>query len=278
MKVAITGASGFIGTSLRSRFSSYVVIDRDLSVRGIEQKLRGVDAVINLAGAPIIKRWTRSYKNILFNSRISTTHRLTEAMNRMDNGCHLISASATGIYPQGRACDENCPETASDFLGNLASRWEQEAMRYQGPVCIMRLGVVLGPEGGALAKMLPAFRLGLGGPVGRGDMITSWIDIEDLVRAFEFVIQHKRTGVFNAVAPNPVTNAEFSKALAAVLRRPAFLPVPVPMLRLLYGEAASVLSGSWEVYPRHLTEEGFQFCYPVIQESLKHLLGSYDKL
>lgn len=277
MKIAITGASGFIGTRLRSRFSSYVVIDRDLSVIETEKKLRGVDAVINLAGAPIIKRWTKSYKNILYNSRISTTARLTEAMNRVGNGCHLVSASATGIYPQGRACDENCPETASDFLGNLASRWEQEATRYHGPVSIMRLGVVLGPEGGALARMLPAFRTGFGGPVGRGDMITSWIDIEDLVRAFEFVIQHKYTGVFNAVAPNPVANAEFSRVLAGVLRRPAFLSVPVPMLRLLYGETAYVLAGSWEVYPRRLIKEGFQFRYPDIQESMRHLLGSDDE-
>ena len=272
MKIAFTGASGFTGTRLRSRFSSHVVIDRGLSVNEIEQKLRGVDAVINLAGAPIIKRWTKSYKNVLYNSRISTTHRLTEAMNRVGSGCHLVSASATGIYPQGRACDENCPDTADDFLGNLALRWEQEALRYGGPVTILRLGVVLGPEGGALSKMLPPFRLGLGGPVGRGNMMTSWIDIEDLLRSVEFVLEQGLTGIFNAVAPNPVTNAEFSQSLASTLGRPALLPVPVSVLRLLYGEAASVLAGSWEIYPGRLQEAGFKFRFPDIDSSLSHLL------
>ncbi len=189
MKVAITGASGFVGTRVRSRFTSHVVIDRDLSVSEIEQRLRGVDAVINLAGAPIIKRWSRSYKDVLYQSRISTTGRLAEALNRTDRNIHLVSASATGIYPEHMACDETCTETANDFLGKLARDWEQQAMLYRGPVSIMRLGVVLGPEGGALSKMLPVFRLGLGGPVGNGGMITSWIDIEDLLRAFEFVIR-----------------------------------------------------------------------------------------
>ena len=272
MKIAITGARGFIGNRLRNSFHDHVILDRDLSVSELERKLDGADAVINLAGAPIIKRWTASYKDILRKSRIDTTARVVEAMNRIGSGCHLVSASATGIYPQGRACDEEYPERARDFLGTLAEEWEQQAMRYQGPVTILRLGVVLGPEGGALSKMLLPFRLGVGGPIGSGRMVMSWIDIDDLVRMFEFVLEKGLTGIVNAVSPNPVTNLEFSRALARVLRRPAFLPVPVAMLRLIFGEAASVLAGSWEVYPKNLIKAGYPFQYPTIQESLSHLL------
>ncbi len=273
MKIAITGARGFIGNRLRNRFHDHVILDRDLSVSELEQKLDGADAVINLAGAPIIKRWTASYKDILRKSRIDTTARVVEAMNRIGSGCHLVSASATGIYPQGRACDEECSERARDFLGDLAEEWEQQAMRYQGPVTILRLGVVLGPEGGALSKMLLPFRLGVGGPIGSGRMVMSWVDISDLVRMFEFVLDRGLTGIVNAVSPNPVTNLEFSRALARVLRRPAFLPVPVPMLSLVFGEAASVLASSWEVYPKRLVETGYVFEYPTIHESLNHLLS-----
>jgi uncharacterized protein (TIGR01777 family) len=273
MKIAITGAGGFIGNRLRNRFHDHVILDRDLSVSELEQKLAGAGAVINLAGAPIIKRWTTPYKDILRKSRIDTTARVVDAMNRTGNTCHLVSVSATGIYPQGRACDEECPERAHDFLGDLAQEWEQEAMRYQGPVTILRLGVVLGPDGGALSKMLLPFRLGVGGPIGSGRMVMSWVDISDLVRMFEFVLDNALTGIFNAVAPNPVTNREFSRTLAGALARPAFLPVPVPVLRLIYGEAASVLAGSWEIYPKRLIETGYVFQYPTIQESLNHLLS-----
>ncbi len=272
MKIALTGARGFTGTRLRALFPNHVIIDRNDPPGVIMQKLHGVKAVINLAGAPIIRRWTRRYRKVLWESRVNTTARLVSAMNSMEGECHLVSASATGIYPCNMACDESCSHRADDFLGRLAGAWEQEAVKYRGKVSVMRFGVVLGPEGGALAKMLPLFRAGLGGVIGNGQMITSWIDIDDLTRAVSFVIEKGATGTFNAVSPEPVTNADFTRQLARVLRRPAVLPVPLFLLRLVYGEAASVLAGSWEVYPARLLEAGFRFRYPEIAASLEHLL------
>jgi uncharacterized protein (TIGR01777 family) len=272
MKVVITGAGGFIGSHLKASFKKYETIPRNCSTYEITARLEGADAVINLAGAPIIKRWTKQYKRILWDSRIETTKRLVMAMNQTGAKYHLVSISATGIYPQGRPCNEKCPDSSDDFLGQLAKQWEKEAMRYNGPLTILRLGVVFGKEGGALAKMLPPFKMCLGGPIGRGEMITSWIDIDDLVQVFRFIIDNKLVGIFNAVSPHPVSNAEFTRHLASALRRPAFLPVPPPLLELLFGEAASVLTGSWEVYPENLMKAGFEFQYPTVKESIKHLL------
>ena len=272
MKIALTGARGFIGTRLRRFFPRHVIIDRNDAEEEIRHKLHGVRAVVNLAGAPIIRRWSRRYRRVLWDSRVNTTEWLVSVMNSMEGEFHLVSVSATGIYPCNMACDESCSHKAHDFLGRLADAWEQEALKYRGKVSIMRLGVVLGPEGGALAKMLPVFRAGLGGVIGNGQMITSWIDIDDLTRAISFVIEKGAAGIFNAVSPEPVTNAEFTRQLAHVLRRPAVLPVPLFMLRLVYGEAASVLAGSWEVYPARLLEAGFRFRYPDIVTSLEHLL------
>lgn len=271
MKYAMTGASGFVGTALQRAFGACVRIGRDDDSDTLRQKLEGVDVVINLAGAPILSRWTESYQKILMDSRIGTTRRLVEEVNRSEVG-HLISTSAIGIYPDDQACDEECTEASKDFLGELAQRWEEEARACTKLTTILRLGVVLGKEGGALAKMLPPFKLGLGGPVGDGSMMTSWIDLDDLVSIYRFVIDEKLEGVFNAVAPKPVSNAVFTKALGKVLHRPTIFPVPVMVLRLMYGDGASVLTGSKEIYPKALMEAGFTFDYAEIGASLEHLL------
>ncbi len=273
MRVAITGAGGFIGSRVRNRFKDHVTIQRYHTTDDVVRILRQTDVVINLAGAPIIKRWTRSYKQVLRQSRLDTTAKVIRALNSAGGERLLISASATGIYPQGKACDEACHQYTDDFLGRLASDWEAAALKYRGPVAIFRLGMVLGPEGGALSKMLLPFRLGLGGPIGSGRMIMSWIDAEDLMDAFAFVMEKGLSGIFNAVSPTPVTNAEFTRCLANIIRRPAFLHVPPLILKLLYGQAASVMTGSWEVYPARLLMMGYEFCYPDLHGSLVHLLG-----
>ncbi|WP_373071761.1 TIGR01777 family oxidoreductase [Sulfurimonas sp.] len=272
MKVALTGASGFVGSYLLERFTDYVVIDRKDSEDDILKKLDGVDVVFNLAGAPIIKRWSEPYKKTLILSRIDTTNKLVNAINKSDVK-HFISASAIGAYPDNEKYDESYTEYADDFLGSLTKEWESEAIRCNKPTAIIRFGVILGSRGGALKQMLTPFKLGVGGIIGNGKMMTSWIDVYDLVNIYSFIIEHKLTGVFNATSPNPVTNYEFTKTLGSVIHRPTFLPIPIFALKLMYGDGASALTGSKEVYPKALIDAGFEFQYKTIKDSLEHLLN-----
>lgn len=272
MKVALTGASGFVGTALKSHFKKCVVIDRQDDIPMIVKKLEEVDVVVNLAGAPIIKRWSDPYKKILLSSRIESTERLVRAVNQ-SNVKHFISTSAIGIYPDDQKCDESCTQIADDFLGELAHKWEEEALLCDKPTTILRFGVILGKDGGALAQMLTPFKWGVGGIIGNGKMMTSWIAMEDLIRIYQFVIDKQLTGVYNAVSPNPVTNYVLTKALGKVLHRPTILPIPEFALRIMYGEASSVLTGSKEVYPTALQEKGFVFEYTDIEKALKHQLA-----
>ncbi|MBD3789466.1 MAG: TIGR01777 family protein [Campylobacterales bacterium] len=273
MKIALTGASGFVGSALQKTFTDCVIIIyRKDQVDDIIKKLQGVDVVINLAGAPIIKRWSDPYKKILVKSRIETTRRVVEAVNR-SNIKHFISTSAIGIYPDDRVCDESCKEYANDFLGYLARSWEEEALKSTKPTTILRFGVIVGKEGGALAQMLTPFKLGVGGIIGDGKMYTSWIAIDDLMRVYQFIIGNRLTGIFNAVSPNPVSNYTLTKTLGRVLHRPTILPIPQFALRIMYGEAASVLTASKEVYPNALLNAGFSFDYPEIKGALEHIVN-----
>lgn len=272
MKIALTGATGFVGSALRKQYPDHVIIGRQDEERDILKKLEGVEVVINLAGAPIIKRWSEPYKKVLIDSRIHTTRQLVHAINKSEVK-YFISTSAVGIYPDNQRCDESCTIPADDFLGHLASTWEKEAHKCNKPTAILRFGVVLGPEGGALKTMLTPFRMGVGGTIGNGQMMTSWIDIDELMRIYAFMIEKSLEGVFNAVSPHPVTNFIFTKALGRVLERPTILPIPEFALKIMYGEGASVLTGSKEVYPTALEQAGFTFTYPDIESSLRHLLG-----
>jgi uncharacterized protein (TIGR01777 family) len=271
MKVAISGASGFIGSHLKKIFPDFVVINRNDTEKKIIEKLNSVDIVFNLAGATILKRWSENYKKILLNSRIETTKKLVNAINK-SNIKHFISTSAIGIYPDNTPCDEYCKTYADDFLGNLAKEWEKEANKCNKPTAIVRLGVVLG-DGGAIKEMLLPFKLGLGGIIGNGLMKMSWIDIKDLMRIYKFIIDKNLTGIINAVSPNPVTNKKFTKTLGKILKRTTFFKIPEFLLYLKYGEGASVLTSSKEVYPKILMENGFEFKYPTIEESLKHIIN-----
>lgn len=272
MKIALTGASGFVGTALQNHFKDCVIIERRDDEEKIIEKLKDVDIVINLAGAPIIKRWSDPYKKILMQSRIESTERLVRAINQ-SHISHFISTSAIGIYPDNKKCDERCTEIADDFLGRLAHKWEEEALLCNKPTTILRFGVILGKNGGALAQMITPFKWGVGGIIGNGKMMTSWIDIEDLIRTYQFIIDKKLTGIFNAVSPHPVTNYVLTKTLGKVLHRPTILPIPEFVLHIMYGEASSVLTGSKEIYPAALQEKGFVFKYADIETSLNHLLG-----
>lgn len=272
MKVAVTGASGFVGSYIKKAFSDHVLITREDSHNDILSKLKGVDVVINLAGAPIVKRWSEEYKKVLYDSRIKNTKKLVTAINESDVS-YFISTSAIGAYPDNNPCNESFRGYSDDFLGYLTKHWEKEALKCNKPTSIIRFGVILGADGGALSQMLTPFRLGFGGIIGNGKMKMSWIDIDDLISMYRFLMDKKLMGVFNATSPHPVTNYTFTKALGKVLSKPTVLPLPEFVLKLLFGEGATVLTGSKEIYPKAILNAGFEFKYKDISSSLEHLLN-----
>ncbi|MBA3014888.1 MAG: TIGR01777 family oxidoreductase [Proteobacteria bacterium] len=281
--IAISGASGFVGSHLTRVLQSdgwnVVPLGRqDLGdVDALVNRLHGVRAVINLAGAPILKRWTEEYKKILVESRIGVTRRLVEAMSRLKKSPTVfISTSAVGYYAAGRRHTEADHLPAEGFLGNLAKAWEHEAWQARDlgvRTCIFRLGVVLGPGGGALAQMAPMFRLGLGGTIGSGSQAFSWIHCDDLIRAYSAAISDSQwEGAYNLTAPHPTTNAALTRALGVTLGRPTWLPVPGLILSLIFGEAATILTQGQEVIPKRLLEGGFQFSFSTIEQAVAHCL------
>ncbi len=299
MKVFVTGGTGFVGTNLVRRLAAgghdLVVLSRSRSgladggrvcfVKGDPQQpgawgdeAAGADAVINLAGASIFQRWTKSAKKQIMESRILTTRNVVEAMGRgSSSGRVLLSTSAVGYY--GFRGDEKIDEEStpgSDFLAEVTRKWEDEAVRAESSgvrVVLMRFGVVFGPDGGALGQMLPLFRKGLGGRLGSGRQWFSWIHHHDLERAMEYLLeQPEAAGPFNLTAPNPVTNADFTKALGRALKRPAFLPAPGFMIKLALGEFGSVLLEGQKVTPHRLNRLGFEFDFPTIEKALSDLV------
>lgn len=234
--------------------------------------LKGTDVVINLAGAPIVGRWNKTYKKILFDSRILTTRKIVEAIRMMEVGPGLlISASAIGIYSGEGVQTEAKFIKAGDYLGEICESWELEA-KVAEPfirVAIIRLGIVLGRGGGALAKMLPLFRAGLGGKIASGRQGFSWIHIRDLISAIQYIIQHPGvSGEFNFTAPGIVDNAKFTKVLASVVKRPAFFSVPEFALQFIFGEGAIAVAGGQFAMPHHLAEVGFKFEFPELEKAL----------
>ena len=268
MKIALTGASGFVGTALQERFPSCVVLKRDDDITTLLKKLDGVEVVVNLAGAPIIKRWSSTYKETLVSSRVDTTQRLVKAINA-STVRHFISTSAIGIYPNDIPCDERSLERGNGFLTHLVQEWEAAALACDKKTTLLRFGIVLAKDGGALAQMQTPFKLGLGGIIGDGSMMMSWVHMDDLMGLYDFIITHQVEGVFNATAPHPISNYHFTKVLGKVLHRPTILPLPLFVLRLIYADGASVLSDSKEVYPKALLDAGFSFKYKTIEQALK---------
>jgi uncharacterized protein (TIGR01777 family) len=278
MRVAITGASGFIGASLARNLAadghSVAAIGRD---PGALAAIDGADAVVHLAGEPLAQRWTAVAKKRIRSSRIEGTRRLIDALRGLAKPpATLVSASAIGIY--GSRGDEILTEQSfpgNDFLASLCVEWEHEAQAAANlgvRVVRLRTGMVLGRGGGALAKMLPVFRTGLGGRLGGGGQWMSWIHIDDLVALIRHAIDLPALGgPVNATAPNPVTNAVFTEELAAALHRSTFLPVPEFALKLLYGEMSEVLLASQRVVPVAAEAAGFRFRYPQLPPALRNL-------
>ena len=295
MKILVTGGTGFVGQSLCPALVAdgheVVILTRQAAPRlprgGVSSvtRLDGLDAsefggVVNLAGAPIgDARWTESRKKLLLDSRVNTTVRLVEWLSRAKRRPPvLVSASAVGYYgEQGdRPITEDTPPTPG-FTHDLCAAWEREAAKAGElgvRVCLMRIGVVLDGGGGALAKMLPAFRMGAGGRLGTGNHWFPWIHRADVTAICQWLLANdKARGAYNVGAPDPVTNAEFTRALGRALGRPTVLPMPEAALKLLFGEMSELLLVSDRMLPKRLLDEGFKFRYPDLDRALASIFG-----
>jgi uncharacterized protein (TIGR01777 family) len=292
MKVTITGASGLIGrplaAALRARGDEVTAFSRDpergvtwdpLSEPAPHEALSGRDVVIHLAAENIAQRWTDKAKRMIRESRLIGTENLIAGIEAASpRPPVLLSASAVGYY--GDRGDEPLDEDATpgdDWVAQICVDWERTAAAAAGlgvRVCMLRTGIVLSPDGGALAKMLPPFRAGVGGPVAGGRQYMSWIALEDVVGLYLAAAADARfDGPVNATAPTPVTNAEFSKALGRALHRPALAPVPKAAVRLLFGEMSQIVIGGQRVLPRRAAEHGYDFRLPELDGALAAALA-----
>ena len=289
-RIAITGASGLIGTALVGHLKSEghtvqrfvrrpVVapdeIQWDPKTGYVDiEALRGVDAVIHLAGVGVgDKRWSKKYKAEILNSRLLGTTAIARAVSEVKPQV-LISASAIGWYGEsGNRAVVESDRVGDDFLAAVCREWEAAADLAQGVRTVkIRTGLVLDPTGGALGKMLPLFRLGLGGKLGNGKQWWSWITLHDVIRAISFLLEKKIEGPVNLTSPNPVTNQEFTSALARAMHRPALCPAPAIGLKIALGGFSSEILGSKKVMPQELTNAGFTWDYPHITNALTALI------
>lgn len=300
MKVALTGASGFLGPQLVERLvargHAVHVLARNVAralgklppgVTGSfydaatplsPDALGGAEAVVHLAGEPVAQRWTESARQRIRDSRVVGTRVLVEAMKAAGTVRHFVSASAIGYY--GDRGEEPLTEDSApgdDFLAHVCRAWEAEALEAAAAgirTVMPRIGVVLHPEGGALAQMLPVFRMGLGGRMGSGRQYMSWIHRDDTLALLLFALERPELrGPMNVTAPQPVTSAEMAKAIGAALHRPAVLPVPGFALKMAFGDMSEAVLASQRVLPRVAQEAGFRFQYPEVNGALRALLG-----
>jgi hypothetical protein len=303
MRVLITGATGTIGLALAdaltARGDRVVALSRDpergqrVLGDGVEvhawpdpessappaEALAGVDAVVNLLGEPVAQRWTDTAKQRIRESRVQGTRAVVSALKELPPSGRpraLISQSATGYYgPRGDAPLDEQASPGDDFLAEVTVAWEQAACSAESTMRVVRTrtGVVLSHSGGALAKMLPFFKLGIGGPVAGGHQYVPWIHMDDVVGGLIHCLDHEdATGPVNLTAPTPVTNAELSRALGHALGRPAVLPVPSMAIKLLYGEMAEIVTTGQRAIPARLAELGYEFRHPGIEPALKDVL------
>ena len=290
-RIAITGASGLIGSALvghlKSEGHTVQRLVRRAPVSSDEVQwdpktgyvdldaLRGVDAIIHLAGAGVgDKRWNKKYKAEILNSRLLGTTTIAAAVSELAPQV-FISASAIGWYGEsGNRAVVESDKCGDDFLAAVCREWEGAADQATNTRTVkIRTGLVLDPTGGALGKMLPLFRFGLGGKMGNGKQWWSWITLHDLIRAITFILENNISGPVNLTAPNPVTNQEFTSALARAMHRPALFPAPAIALKIALGGFSSEILGSKKVMPQALTEAGFEWDYPHITSALTALVS-----
>lgn len=304
MKLVVAGGTGFIGSALCARLTgqghSLILLVRSISAAAeapnktailwqpgsagaweqtLEETIAGADGIINLAGEPIAaKRWTEGQKRKLRSSRIDTTRILVTAIGRAKKKPgFFINASAVGYYgPRGDEVITEESGPGGDFLAEVCSEWEEEAKKAEAHgvrVIRLRTGIVLGKGGGALSKMVPPFKLFIGGPLGSGRQWMPWIHLEDEIGLIQFLLENNGArGAVNATAPNPVTMKEFCRTLGSVLHRPCWAPVPAFALRLLLGEIAEMLLTGQRAVPAAAQKLGYRFRYPRLQEALEALV------
>ena len=296
MKILITGASGLIGTALQKSFkekgyamllasrsgpkdASQIQWDADTGFREEDlERLEGLDAVIHLAGESIAGlRWTDEKKKAIRDSRVFGTRSMIETLDKLNEKPKtFIAASAVGFY--GDRGDDELTESSSagkTFLAEVAKEWEAESRRAEDlgiRTVLLRSGIVLSKDGGALATMLTPFKLGVGGVIGDGKQWMSWISLDDVVGIVNYVLEHENVrGAVNNTSPNPVRNEEFTKTLGSVLYRPTFLPLPEFAVHLVLGEMGdALLLDSTRVVPKRLTDAGYEFKYPDLKAALEH--------
>lgn len=293
MRILLGGGTGFLGSVLRPRFEaaghSVRVVsrrpgaDHDWSDASLSRGVRETDAIVQLAGENIFdRRWTAERKRMLRSSRVETTRKLA-SLAAQKKPAAFVSASAIGWYGSSETAvfDERSPR-GSGFLADLCADWEdatQAATEAGVRTCRVRIGVVLGRGGGALAKMVPFFKLGIGGPLGNGRQWVSWIHQDDLASLFLFLLENDRArGVYNGTAPGPVTMKELARAVGRALHRPSALPAPKFMLRLAAGEVADTLVAGQRVLPRRAEEAGFRFEHTEVEAAVRDLLGRKETI
>jgi uncharacterized protein (TIGR01777 family) len=300
MRILLTGGTGLIGRALCRLWAGQghelvVWSRRPQEVAGLCSGARGIarldelapdlplDAVVNLAGAPIADRpWTAARRRLLWDSRIGLTGQLVDWLaRRLLRPGVLLSGSAVGWYGDGgeRRLNEDSPAGSEDFASELCFAWEAAALRAEElgiRVVLVRTAPVLAARGGMLARLLPPFRLGLGGRMGSGRQWMPWIHLEDEVGLIDFLLHHEECrGPYNACAPNPVRNAEFARTLGRVLHRPALLPAPACVLRLALGEMAGLLLGGQHLQPQRTLDAGYRFRFPDLEAALADLLARH---
>ncbi|PWI34412.1 TIGR01777 family protein [Vibrio albus] len=303
MRILLTGGTGFIGSELVKQLMTHDIVLLTRNVTKARQilnhasqahltyidsldrlsDLNHIDAVINLAGEPIAgKRWSKRQKQKICDSRWNITRKITELIYASTEPPSVfISGSAVGYYgdQQEHPFDESLHVCHEEFTHHVCARWEELAMRAQSEdtrVCILRTGVVLGLNGGALKMMLPAYKFGAGAVLGSGRQYMPWIHIQDMVRGISYLLNTEHaSGYFNLTAPHPVQNREFSRILAKNLKRPYLPFTPRWALALLMGEASSLLFDSIRAKPKHLTDLGFHFNYSRLEPAIKNLLHHY---
>lgn len=281
MKIAICGASGFVGSHLtnyfRERRVTIVPLGRELFLEknapALYVALNGCDVVINLAGASISHRWTEEYKKEIYNSRIETTRTLVNSINSLQNKPSLfISTSAVGFYDSKGSYTEANAQMGNSFLASVCHDWEEQAHRVSSNVrCIIaRFGIVLSNDGGAFPEMIQTTKFKFTTRIGNGEQYLSWIAIEDLVRAFDFVIAHcELSGVINFCSPHPISGTDFAAEVATRFHTVVTIPVPEKILRKIFGEQSELMTDGQRVYPERLIKSGFCFETATLKDFLK---------